>query len=791
MVTRQGAVKLARKFTDLVRAGPTSWLDRARGRSLDGTTQPLTAYAKRVAAERKAFDSVSEVHDLPPIAHYWSDKYIRPMVEEFGFNMPEQLFAKYLALSAARAGGTAVFLSLGAGNCDTEVRTAQLLRAAGLVDFVIECLELNPQMIERGRELASHSGVLENLAFVECDFNHWTAAKTYTAMVANQVLHHVLELEHLFSEVKRSLHPAGYFVTGDMIGRNGHQRWPEALEEVRRYWRELPADYRWNRLMNRYEEEYINHDCSTESFEGIRAQDVLPLLIRDFDFEMFVPFGNVIDPFVDRCFGQNFDANEEWDRAFIDRVHAFDEQAILSGALTPTHMYAAMKTVPCTEHHYSRGLSPERCVRRKIPAPTSKRLEIVTALLRARKSRGKSYAMTLAASGGTPPYTWLAADLPPGLALSVQGILSGTLETSGGFAPLITVSDSSHPPQAVAQRYTILEKHQETPLPLAILEPAALPRGMIGVKYAAALRASGGTPPLEWSLAGGLVPRGLHLDRAKGVISGEPLATSSSVFAIQVSDASGQSASKDLELRIEPPDSVSSRTGIFPHLACGGGWRTSLVLANPEATETRLAIDVRSSSGRRLHWSLEPPPTDCSCHFSGHYLLAPHASLRIEVAPGQKEAVSGWAEVSSTGHVTGHATFHYAKPGNVRSEVTLPLETASYRELRIPFDNQAGNRTGVAFLNLSSSEADALVTAIWDEAGELVSTPTIPLAGGRHLAFALSDRCPDTVERRGIIDVRAASGAPVHVIALRMSPEGVFSLLPQIAASSSPDVAKS
>jgi hypothetical protein len=71
-----------------------------RGGSLDGTTRPLTAYAKRVAAERKAFDSVLDVYELPPIAHYRSDKYIRPMVEEFGFNMPEQLFAKYPALSA-------------------------------------------------------------------------------------------------------------------------------------------------------------------------------------------------------------------------------------------------------------------------------------------------------------------------------------------------------------------------------------------------------------------------------------------------------------------------------------------------------------------------------------------------------------------------------------------------------------------------------------------------------------------------------------------------------------------
>ncbi len=66
------------------------------------------------------------------------------------------------------------------------------------------------------------------------------------------------------------------FVTNDMIGRNGHQRWPEALEIVNQYWHELPEAYRYNKLLSRYEPEYMNWDCSTEGFEGIRAQDILP-----------------------------------------------------------------------------------------------------------------------------------------------------------------------------------------------------------------------------------------------------------------------------------------------------------------------------------------------------------------------------------------------------------------------------------------------------------------------------------------------------------------------------------
>ena len=70
------------------------------------------------------------------------------------------------------------------------------------------------------------------------------------------------------------------------------------------------------------------------------------------------------------------------------------------------------------------------------------------------------------------------------------------------------------------------------------------------------------------------------------------------------------------------------------------------------------------------------------------------------------------------------------------------------------------------------------MAAVWDESGGLTSTLTIPLAGGRHTAFMLSERFPMTANRRGILVVRAVSGAPVHAIVLRLSADGVFTLLP-------------
>ena len=324
-----------------------------------------TSYAARLAIETGIYRDVTDVHQLPPIFHYWSNTHLRPMLEEHGFSNVDQFFAKYLRESAQkREADSAAFLSIGAGNCDTEVRVAKLLRNAGMVRFTIECLDLNADMLERGRELSQREGIAGHILTTEGDFNHWSAAREYDGVIANQSLHHVVNLEGLLSEVKRCLARGGYFIVDDMIGRNGHQRWPEALAAVRRFWRELPRDYRYNRQLSRYERVYRNWDCSTEGFEGVRAQDILPLLIDRFDFCLFIGFANVVDVFIDRSFGHNFNADADWDRSFIDRVHAFDEAALRNGELTPTHMMGVMTAEPCGQHAHSRGLSPERSVRR-------------------------------------------------------------------------------------------------------------------------------------------------------------------------------------------------------------------------------------------------------------------------------------------------------------------------------------------------------------------------------------------------------------------------------------------
>jgi SAM-dependent methyltransferase len=321
------------------------------------------AYDARLEAERSIYGDCVDVHALPGIAGYWADTYLRPKLEPFGFADPDQFFATHIRQIAEQTERPIRVVSLGSGNCDTEVRVAALIRSTGIEDFQIECLDINPKMLERGQAHAAANGLTSHILGTVADLNRWKPQRNYHVVMANQSLHHILKLERLFDGVAQCLSPDGLFITSDMIGRNGHQRWPEARAIVDEFWAELPPRYRYNRQLHRQENQFKDWDCSVDGFEGIRAQDILPLLVERFEFDLFIPFANVVDPFIDRGFGHNFDATREWDLRFIDRVHERDEAELVRGHIKPTHLIAAMCHGRPGRRLGIGVMTPESCIR--------------------------------------------------------------------------------------------------------------------------------------------------------------------------------------------------------------------------------------------------------------------------------------------------------------------------------------------------------------------------------------------------------------------------------------------
>ncbi|MGH8122388.1 MAG: class I SAM-dependent methyltransferase, partial [Rudaea sp.] len=254
-------------------------------------------------------------------------------------------------------------LSVGAGRCEMELSLAKNLLDRGMRNFSFACMDLNGRMLRTATAQAAKLGVESKFTFIERDIAKFKTVDKYDVVIANQCLHHFTALEAAFDSIQVSLREGGSFITSDVIGRNGHQLWPEAVEEVLQLWRTLPSRCKYDRTLGRPSENYVNYNHANVGFEGIRAEDILRLLVERFEFEVFAPHACIILPFVERRFGWNFNADEQSDRDFIDRVAMRDETLLAAGKLKPTQLLARMTNTPVRDYVSTCAFSPRDCIR--------------------------------------------------------------------------------------------------------------------------------------------------------------------------------------------------------------------------------------------------------------------------------------------------------------------------------------------------------------------------------------------------------------------------------------------
>ncbi|MCS7026333.1 MAG: putative Ig domain-containing protein [Bryobacteraceae bacterium] len=159
---------------------------------------------------------------------------------------------------------------------------------------------------------------------------------------------------------------------------------------------------------------------------------------------------------------------------------------------------------------------------------------------------GVAYNATLTSTGGSR-LSWSVAggSLPPGLGLSTTatgaGLVSGTPTTAGTFNTTYRVSDAAGC-QATASLPIVIQ--QRLQITTSSINPA-----QVGASYTQTFTATGGTPPLAWSVTAGNLPPGLSLSTA-GVLSGVPTTAGNYTFTITVRDGREQVDSRSFTLSV-------------------------------------------------------------------------------------------------------------------------------------------------------------------------------------------------------------------------------------------------
>jgi len=141
-------------------------------------------------------------------------------------------------------------------------------------------------------------------------------------------------------------------------------RWPEALTVVNALWDTLPDQLKYNHPFQETDYAFRNWDCLCHGgFEGIRAQDILPLLVERFRFEKFLGFGGLPEAFCNRFYGPNFDRAIPAHTRFVDSVEQLNSLLLELGVLKPTMMFAVLSNRGVPSPRFWKNLSPQFSVR--------------------------------------------------------------------------------------------------------------------------------------------------------------------------------------------------------------------------------------------------------------------------------------------------------------------------------------------------------------------------------------------------------------------------------------------
>ena len=225
-----------------------------------------------------------------------------------------------------------------------------------------------------------------------------------------------------------------------------------------------------------------------------------------------------------------------------------------------------------------------------------------------------AYSAQLGASGGTVPVSWTldaASSLPPGLALDLDGTVSGTPTIAGQYDFTVIAADSSSPRQFASATLSI---EVTSPSGNLAVTTASLPTGTAGSDYSHQLNAAGGTSPYSWSVAVGSVPAGLTLS-SSGLLSGAPTSSGWYTFTVQVADSSSTTqiaqATLSLTINSNPSATLTVTTGNVPVGTVGRPYQAQLQAAGGVAPYAWVIIAGSLPNGLTLSrgGSIDGAPT--------------------------------------------------------------------------------------------------------------------------------------------------------------------------------------
>jgi hypothetical protein len=162
-------------------------------------------------------------------------------------------------------------------------------------------------------------------------------------------------------------------------------------------------------------------------------------------------------------------------------------------------------------------------------------------------SRGLLYQQPLSAQNGVGIVNWSLAggNLPPGIGLASNGLISGTATSNGTYSFTVQAADGSSPPQI-----TTMQESIQIVDPVKIISAATWPDACLNKPYSFAVLKSGGLAPFHWNFSSGYWVS-ISPNLATGVFSGTADVTGTLTGTVVVNDVTGNGDSQNITLTVK------------------------------------------------------------------------------------------------------------------------------------------------------------------------------------------------------------------------------------------------
>ena len=271
---------------------------------------------------------------------------------------------------------------------------------------------------------------------------------------------------------------------------------------------------------------------------------------------------------------------------------------------------------------------------------------------------GAAYSATLGATGGNNQFQWSGQGLPDGLSVSSAGAITGTPTAPGTFSVTVTAVSLVATSTVSASKTLSI-----TIAPAALtVTTAQLGNATAGAAYSATVAVSGGVAPYTFSATG--LPSGLSIS-SSGAISGTTTAVGTASVAITITDSTGASVTRTLQLTVGLPSAPAPTITGLPATTTPATQSTVTVgigTAFPVAVTVNLTLTFTADSG----------PDDPTVQFA-----TGGRSATVNIPAG---ATTATATVGvQTGTVAGTATITIHLLAGTQDITPSPVPTRSVR----------------------------------------------------------------------------------------------------------------